>query len=308
MEPAPGVRAMSLPFDRLPSDLRQLRERIPSDVRRGAPYALVLALVLGFAVVLGAHLSHAWPSRDRPFGLPGPSSFEYAVAMVRPDLVLATTLPAVLLGARALESRSPTRDGALRVMGVAGMHAILLVLAVLAAAGIGVWGAKRTPGEAFVAFTVAHSLLALAFYTIGFVWAASLQRHAVAAALTTWAALVMFYDSFVKLRVLREVGLPGLEAGTLPEWFYAAQAFSPLTVYRGVLILWRDNFRDAVERAMLDGAALPAWMNSATFSAVMIVMWVALPLAIALGIWKARSWHGQRTAPARGAAKAPLLR
>lgn len=286
---------------------RRLLARVPRDVVRAIPYAVVLAVALGITVVLGAHLSHAWPSRARPYGLPGPASFEYAVAFVRPDLVLATTLPAVLLGARALEDRWPARDRVGAVAGVAGAHGLVLVGGVLLAALIGVWGAKRTPGEAFVAFFCAHALLALAFYAVGFAWAASLRKHAVAAAFLTWSFFVLFYDSYVKLRVLREVGLPGLENGGFPSWFYVAQAISPLTLYRGILILWRENFRDGIERAMLGDAVLPAWLNPGVFASVLALLWIALPLGAALVVWRIRAARAAR-APEPMAASTIALR
>lgn len=279
------------------------RARLPPDVLRALPYALLLALGLGIAVVVGAHLSNAQPSSDRPFGWEGPSAFEWAVAMVRKDLVFATTLPALLLGARALRERDPSRDGTLSIVGVFGTHAAMLSVAVVAAGGIGAWGAFHTPWDAYVAFVTAHTLLALSFYAIGFVWSATLSRHATALALATWFFLVLFYDNLVQIRLLREIGLPGFEAGAIPTWFYAAQAASPLTTYRGILILWRKRFRDFIEKELLERAALPSWMTPALFSTVMLVVWVLVPFALALAIWRARRWWIQRDHAEARAAK-----
>lgn len=282
-------------------DWRSLPARMPSDVRRALPLCGVLSVALGFALVLGAHLSNAQPSSTRPFGWAGPSAFEYAVAMVRKDLVLATTLPALLLGSRALSSFSPLRESSARVAGTFVTHAAMLVGAVVAAAGIGAWGAFHTPGDAFVAFCVAHALLALAFYAIGFLWSAALPRFALAGALATWAFFVLFYDNLLQVRVLRELGQPGLDARAFPAWFYAGQALSPLTSYRGILILWRERFRDYVEKLALKGADLPAWMTPITFCLVLVLAWVLVPLALALVAWRVRRALAVRAARRVGA-------
>lgn len=275
---------------------RRLAAGIPLDVRRALPLALVLALALGVSVWLGAHQSSAQPTEDKPFGWEGASSFMSAVQMVRKDLLLATTIPALVLGARALELRDPTRDGLGRIAGIFGMHAAILLVAAAAAGGIGAWGARRTPPDAYWAFTVAHGLLALAFYAIGFLFAAAMRRHALAASLAVWAVFVLFYDDFVEVRTIREVGLHGITAGQLPEWFYIAQAISPLSTYRGILILWREDFRDYVEQAVLGGATLPAWMTPTTFAAALVLLWVAIPLGIALGAWWLRGRLAARSA------------
>src|SRR5581483_12146089 len=100
------------------------------ELRRAWPYALVLALGLGAVVTVGANISNAFPSQARPFGWPGPASFENAVAMVRPDIVLATTLPALLLGATALRRHDPREGGLLPILAVDA--ALLLVAAFVA--------------------------------------------------------------------------------------------------------------------------------------------------------------------------------
>lgn len=277
--------------------LRRLYERVPPDVRAGLPYAVVLALSLGFAVVLGAHQSNAQPSPDRPFGWAGPSAFGNAVAMVRKDLVLAATLPALLMGANALRRRDPARDGALPLIGIFAAHALMLGVAALAAAQIGAWGSFYAPEGAFWAFTVAHGLLAIAFYAIGFLAATIAPRFALPAALAAWAAFVLYYDDLVETLVLREIGLPGVQEGAFPSWFFVAQALSPLAAYRGILILWREEFRDYVEKIILGEAQLPAWMNPGVFSAALFLLWIALPLALALGIWRLRAWRATRRTP-----------
>src|SRR5438067_2852838 len=126
-----------------------------AELRRAWPLALALALGAGAVLVVGVNLSNAFPSQDRPFGWPGPSSFENGVAMVRPELVLATTIPALLLGVRALNRREPHADGPAALLGIFALDAMLLFLAAFVAAVIGKLGASRTTALAFVAFTVA---------------------------------------------------------------------------------------------------------------------------------------------------------
>lgn len=264
----------------------RVADELKTELRRAWPYALLLAVALGTVLAVGAHQSNATPSEKRPFGWPGPASFENAVAMERGDLVLAASLPALLLGARALE----LRWGALapRLRWVLATDAALLVAACFAAGGIGAFAAFRTPPEAYVAFCVAHALLALAFYSLAFLCSALLRRHATAAALGVWMAFNAAYEGIVRTSLYRTVGYQGLLAGQFPSWFYVAQALSPLSAYRGVLILWRDGFRDYVEKAALGQAVLPAWLNPATFVALMLALWVALPLGIASAVWHAR--------------------
>lgn len=279
-------------------DAARLANAIPGELVRATPYAAVLALALGLAVVVGANLSNAQPSESRPFGWPGPSTFEFGVAMVRADLVLATTLPALLLGARALEGRSPVRDGVGALAATFGWHALALVLGVLAAGGIGAWGSFKTPWETFYAFSTAHALLALAFYSLGALAGAAVPRFATPVALAVWAGFVLLYDNTVQWRVLREIGYPGVTTGAFPAWFYAAQALSPLTAYRAVLILWRPGFRNYVEQYALEKAVLPEWMVPATFVGLLLALWVLLPLGLALAAWKLRAWRSTRAAGA----------
>lgn len=299
----PGARGGAMQAwieDRLPAwatqhALASVARRLWSpDVRRAVPYALVLALALGFTVVLGANLSNAMPSKTRPFGWPGPSSFENAVAMVRFDLVLAATLPALLMGAHSLQGRDARTTRARHLMLTLLVHAMALFLGVFLAAEIGAWGASKAPEGAMWAFIWAHFLLALAFWSLGFLWSAALRRHAMSAALGSWAFLVLLYDSLLKVNVYREAGYFRLASGDFPMWFWLAQALSPLSSYKGVLILWRKGFRDAVERFALDQAALPAWMTPGTFAAAILVLWVLQPVAFALLAWRWRRDQDER--------------
>lgn len=258
------------------------------EARRAAPFALALAALLGAVVIVGAHQSNAFPSADRPFGWPGPSSLAGAVAMVRADLVLAATIPALLLGARALARREETDAPPLALRWA--LHAGALSLGVAAAALIGALGVDKAPGDAVAAFVVAHAVLAVAFYSLGFLWSSLLGRHALAPAAATWFVFVGLYDRIAQTVLFRKVGYHELAAGNFPDWFWASQALSPLSSYRGILILWRPDFRDYLEKAALDGATLPGWLTPATFIALAIVLWMALPLALAhlAAAWRAR--------------------
>ncbi|HEX2022099.1 MAG TPA: hypothetical protein VHH36_05255 [Candidatus Thermoplasmatota archaeon] len=273
--------------------LRTAAARVPRELTRALPYAIVLGVALGLVLVVGAHLSNAQPSEKRPFGWPGPASFENGVAMVRGDLLLAATIPALLLGARALDHRAPGVDGPMALARAASWHLLALGLGAVLAAAIGAWGASRTPFDAWMAFVVAHGLLAMSFYAIGFAWAATLRRHAVAAAVATWAFFVLLFENAIQWRVMREAGYNRLLAGDFPTWFYVAQALSPLSAYRGILILWRDGFRTYREQVALQYAQLPGWMNPGVFSAFMIALWIALPIGLALGAWR---WRQKRKA------------
>ena len=268
-------------------------EQVRGEARRALPYALVLALALGAVVSVGAHYSNAFPSQSRPFGWPGPAHFHNAVAMVRGDLVLAASVPALVLGARALSDRDPHIQRAPRVLAAFLAHGILLVTASFCAAAIGGIVAFKTPTNAFMAFSVAHALLALSFYSLAFLCSALFRRHALAAAALVWIAFNTVYESLVRTAVFRQVGGDALAAGQFPGWFYVAQALSPLSAYRGTLILWERGFMDYLEKAALGQAALPAWMNPGTFVALTLVLWVALPVGLALAAW---AWRGRLAA------------
>ena len=268
------------------------------ETRRALPYALLLALGLGAVVTVGAHYSNAWPSETQPYGWPGPASFENAVAMVRSDLVLATSIPALLLGARALAGREPARENGLSIARVYGIHAATLVVAVVVAALLASWGAGRTVLEAWQAFVVAHAVLALSFYSLAFMWNCFLREHAVAAAAATWLAFLGIYEALTRTIVFRTEGYHALANGAFPSWFWVAQGFSPLSSYTGILILWRERFRDYTEKIALQNAVLPDWLVPATFVALAFVLWMLLPFLVGQLAWW---WRGR-------AAKTPLSR
>jgi len=260
-----------------------------AEARRAWPYALVLAVALGAVIVAGANHSNATPSRDRPFGWPGPANFENAVAMVRGDLVIAATLPALLLGATALSRRDPPGGAPARIHAIIGVDALLVVAATLVAATIGVVGTFKTPPVAFQAFVVAHALLALSFYALAFFCAGVFRKHAVALALALWLTFDSLYEHVAQTAVMRQVGYDQLIAGNFPSWFFVAQAFSPMSAYRGILILWDRKFMDYVERAALGNAALPLWMVPSTFVVFTLAFWIVLPLALACLVRRVRA-------------------
>lgn len=256
------------------------------ELKRAAPYAILLALGLGAVVVAGAHYSNAWPSEKAEYGWPGPASLERGVAMVRSDIVLACTIPALLLGARALARRAPALDGTLTILQVYGLHATTIAAAVLAATLIGALGAGEAPIEATFAFWTAHTVLALSFYSIAFLWSCYLREHAVAAAAATWIVFLGLYEAITRTIMFRTEGYTTITTAGFPDWFWASQALSPLSSYTGILILWRPRFRDMIEEAALANAALPSWLIPATFVGLAVALWMILPLAIGtLGWW-----------------------
>jgi len=268
-------------------------------VLRGLPYAAVLALGLGVAVFAGANLSTAYPSQAKPFGWPGTSSFDNAVAMVRPELVLAASVPAVVWGARTLRRLEPRRDGMAGFATVVGTDMVLLWLGVLAGAAIGKWAASTTPDDAFWAFTTAHGLLATAFYMMGLGVSVATRRHALPAAVAGWVFFAAVFEDLVRWQVFRQAGYFALRLGQFPSWFYVAQALSPIAGYRAVLILWRPGFRDGTEHAVLDHAAMPPWMTSNNFVVFMLGLWVFVPLLYAsLGWWTRAHWPQRSVASA----------
>ena len=276
-------------------------DQVRGEVRRALPYGLVLMLALGVALTVGAHQSNAFPSESRPFGWEGPARFESAVAMVRSDLVLAASIPALLLGARALAGREPSADRTSQLGVVLLAHALTLVVACLGAGAIGGMTTFKTTPNAYWAFSVAHALLALSFYSLAFLCAAVFRRHALPAAAAVWLLFNAAYEGLVRTLVFRQVGWHGVTTGEFPAWFYVAQAFSPLAAYRGTLILWERGFMDYLEQRVLGTAALPAWMNPATFAGLTLVLWVALPLGLAAGAW---AW--KRRAATRVALRRPV--
>jgi hypothetical protein len=262
-----------------------------ASVRSGAGLALVLAGGLGLALAVGANLSNAWPSAAHPFGWPGASNFDNAVAMVRPELVLAGSLPALLLGVRSGDASSGQRFRALRFLGTHAGSAVLLAAAAVGAASIGSWAASGTRPVAYWAFAGTHLLLAMAFYSLGVLAAAVTRRHAVALALAIWTAFVVLFEDVVRWQLFRQAGYNELAAGHFPTWFYAMQALSPVASYRAVLILARPAFRDGLEHATLDHANIPDWLTAGNFSSLMAAVWIVIPLALAAAIiaWRGRS-------------------
>lgn len=265
-------------------------QAVLQELRRAAPYVLLLALGLGAVVVAGAHYSNAWPSEKAEYGWPGPASLERGVAMVRSDIVLACSLPALILGARALSRKRPTSDGALSVLQMYGLHAGLILVAVLLATIIGVVGAGDAPSDAVFAFWTAHAVLALSFYSIGFLWACYLHEHAVAAAVATWIVFLGLYEAVTRTIMFRTEGYTQITNVGFPDWFWAAQGLSPLSSYTGILILWRPKFRDYIETEALKNAVLPSWLVPSTFVALAVVLWMLIPLGLGLlGWW----WRGR---------------
>lgn len=284
--------------------LRRLGPDLRSALRQGLPFGLLLALSVGLVVAVGAHLSNAFPSESRPFGWPGPATFENGVAMVRPELVLATSVPALFLGLRTLPSSLGSRADLLgsrggimvhkdrfdyaRVLASVAAGVTLILLSILAALLVAVAVARASPPEAYFAFWVAHSLLALACFSIGFLARACTHRHATVAALGVWGSFAYLADNVVRWRLFRTEGYHNLTDAGLPGWFFLAQAMSPVSGYRATLILWRPGFRDYLEKAALDGATLPPWLSAPGIAAALLVLWVLLPLAVALLILRLR--------------------
>lgn len=264
------------------------------EVRRAWPLALLLAVALGTMGVLGAHLSNAFPYEQQPFGWPGPSSFENGVAMVRPQLVLAASIPGLILGLRTLRPMAPGSHSLGCFVAAVIVDILLVWAAVALAGGIGVWGAREAKDGSYAAFTVAHALLALAFYSVGVLATSALPRHGAAVAGGVWVAFAAVYEQAVQLRLFREVGYHGLTSGQFPTWFFVAQALSPLAAYRAILILWQPGFMDYLERTVLADAPLPPWLTPPNLVAFMVALWVVLPLMVAAGVWTLRRRWARR--------------
>jgi len=255
-------------------------------LRRGLPVAVLLALGVGLAVAVGANLSNAFPSHDKPYGWPGAAVLEGGVAMVRPELVLAATLPALLLGVR---TRPVVRNGRNDLLPGVAAGSALIALALLAATLIGAGAAAQSPAASYYAFWAAHTLLALSAFALGAAATALAgRRHGAVAALGAWTAFAVLLDDTIQWQVFRQEGYDNLAAGMLPSWFYVAQVLSPVSAYRAVLILWRPGFRNYLEHAALDKAALPAWLTPGAAATAMLLLWVALPLAVAAFAWRWR--------------------
>lgn len=273
---------------------------------RATPLAVVLAASIAGVLAVGMHLSNAFPSAEQPFGWPGPTRFEYGVAMVRPQLVLATALPPLLMGLQTLRRLDPSRHGVGVVWAVIGANLTLIGLAVCIAGWIGVSVARETADGSWTGFVLAHALLALAFYMVAVMATSLLRGHGAAVAGGLFVGALAIYDQFLQLRLFRQVGYHGLQAGDFPTWFFAAQALSPTTAYRGILILWEPMFMDWAEQAALGKAALPGWLTPTTMAILLAALWIALPLLVTTIAWAIRSRRRRRApAPAASTAATP---
>lgn len=298
MAPPPG-RPSVTPADRVRVGLASLgRTAAPT-----WPYALVLAAALAGALWIGANLSNATPSSSRPYGWPGTADFDAAVASMRPALVLAASVPGLLMGLAAAR-RPPARRAPRQSLPPIMLDLALLALGAYVGAHVGALGARRAAGAAVTLFVTAHLLLAWVAYAMAQLASSVSRRHGAALAAGLWMADVGLSDSFVRWHLFRDAGYTNLAAGRFPGWFYASQAASPTAAYRGMLILGRPGFRDYTEHAALDGATMPAWLTPALFVWVLVLLWVALPLAYAQGIsWVRRlrsdagGWFPGRAAP-----------
>lgn len=270
-----------------------LRQWVRSELLRAAPYAVLLAVALGSVVVLGVNLSNATPSESRPFGWPGTSPLWNGVATVRSDLVLATTLPALLWGVAFLGERDARAQRLGRVARGLALHLPLLALAVLLATTVGALAASKVHERAFWAFFSAHLLLALSFFSLALLAGALARRWALPLAGLVWVAFHASYENWVRFAAFRDAGYHALTNGQFPAWFYVAQALSPLSAYRGVLILWEKGFMNYEESYTLGKATLPAWVNPSVFMTLGLALWVALPLALAALAWW---WRGREVA------------
>lgn len=256
---------------------------------------MILGLALGFAVFVGANMSNAFPSEDRPFGWPGPSNFSNGVAMDRSTFVLAATVPGLLLGLYAFRrdvSRAMTLD---EFGAAAASHVALLFGGAYMGAWIGDWAASETAPGAIQTFAISHALLASAFYGLGAVFAVSFGPVGAPVGAGVWVFYVALFENITRWRVFREVGYHGIQAGQLPGWFYVAQALSPIAAYRGLLIIWHPKFRNWEEQAVLADANLPAWMTPEILGPVLAV-WTVVPLEAAAIVVAVRQWRRERRA------------
>lgn len=273
-------------------------------LRSGLPFALAIGLGLGLAVLVGANLSNAFPSEDRPYGWPGPSSFSNGVAMDRPMFVLAATVPALLMGLWAFRARGAPAMGLGAFGAAAFVHVALLFGAGFLGAGIGDWAASSTDDGAVVAFAVSHGLLASAFYAIGAALAIGTGGLGAPIGAGLWVFFVALFENGTRWQVLREIGHRGLQAGALPGWFYLAQVLSPVAAYRGLLIVWHPPFRDYEEQAVLADVVLPGWMTPGAL-AMTLALWTLVPLWAAAAVLTVRAWRTARDQRPRAGTRFP---
>jgi hypothetical protein len=288
----------------------EVRRAFVGEARRAWPFYLVLGVGLGAVLYVGVNLSNSFPSEERPFGWPGPASFAAGVATLRRELVLATTLPAIGLGLHALWRRDPKREGLPVFGGVVLADAVGILLGILIAAWIGGNAASAWPSApAYRTFVVAHALLALAAYSLAVLAKASTRGHGAAITLGLFVLFLAVFDAWLQWRLFRAAGYHRLTSGDLPSWYLAWQAASPLSSYRGTLILGFSGFRDYLESAALKGATLPEWATWRTFSAALLALWVTLPLGFAATVWKARAlaWRRDASQAVHAPAAAPKV-
>src|SRR5439155_24393078 len=133
----------------------------------------------------------------------GPANFAAGVATVRPELILATSIPALILGVRLLAPRAARPGQAAPMKPARTLPAVplltdlaLLAAAVMVAAGIGARAAAKTSSDAFWGFTAAHLLLAWGFYCVGVLAASLTRRYALPVAVGAWVLFAVLLDDY----------------------------------------------------------------------------------------------------------------
>ncbi len=265
-------------------------------LRRAGPLCLLLAIGAAAAAILGAHVVNAWPTRSMPRGLPGPGSLEEAMSYVRTPVVLATTLPSMLLGFRTASNLNPLHGWGPAVRRVAA-DLFLLAVAGWTAALLAAWGSGEAPGDVIEAVAWSTVLLAWSFHALGLAARISAPVLGGHVAVATWVGFHSLFENLVRWRLFRGSTYHELLAGNLPTWFLASQALSPLAAHRGMLILWREGFRSGLERETLRGAELPDWLGH-ELMAFLLLLWTAIPLGVAALVWAMRC-RAAREAAAR---------
>ena len=129
---------------RIPPHVREALGPLRRHLKVAGPYAAVLALALGGLVWIGSNLANSYPSEAQPHGWPGPATFDGGVATVRPQLILAATLPPLLWGLSVTRRFKPGVDGPNRVASVFGADVLLLAVSVYMGTLLGRWGAAKT--------------------------------------------------------------------------------------------------------------------------------------------------------------------
>jgi hypothetical protein len=245
---------------------------------RELAWLATIALGLALAVAIGAHYYNAWPSAARPFGNPGAADFGQGASMVRFELSLIASLPALALGVTALGGLGTRVEAAARI----GTLGLLLVGSVLAGSVLAALAVSDAPASSILAFAAAHIVLALSFFGIGLLCGASPWPAPTAAAAGTLALLA---EPLLRIQLFRGAGFHALAAGGFPDWFYASQVL-PYQGYRDMLILQTPEFRDGLERAVFANAALPSWMNPLLLGGILLALWFVVPAALAVALHK----------------------